>query len=274
MVDLAAAMQAYYALDKERDRLASGPGLVEYLRTVEVVQRTLPEPPAVVADVGGGPGRYTDWLVESGYTVVHRDVVAHHVEQVRARHIDPGGGAVAVDAALGDARDLDLGDGSVDAVLLLGPMYHLPSPDDRQRALAEALRVVKPGGPVFVAAISRWAARLHGILVSRLAVEFPAVLDMVDELERSGVIAPVAEGGFNGYAHIPDELRSEVIDAGLELESLVSLEGVAFALGDLDERLADDTDRELVLDTLRAVEAVPDLLGIGPHLLASCRRPA
>ena len=65
---------------------------------------------------------------------------------------------------------------------------------------------------------------------------------------------------------------AEVGAAGLALESLVSLEGVAFALGDLDERWADEQERTLLLDTLRALEAVPELLGIGPHLLATARR--
>jgi Methyltransferase domain len=69
-----------------------------------------------------------------------------------------------INNALGDACDLDLGDGAVDAVLLLGPIYHLRRRDQRLRALREAWRVVRPGGPVFVAAISRWAPRLDGEL--------------------------------------------------------------------------------------------------------------
>lgn len=267
MFDDGAAMQAYYAQDKERDRLERDVGRVEYARTIEVIGRTLPAPPAVVADIGGGPGRYTDWLIDSGYTVVHRDVVAHHVVQVRERH---GG---AVDAAVGDARALDLADSSVDVVLLLGPLYHLPERSDRVRALGEAMRVVRPGGAVHVAAISRWAARLHGMLVSRIHQVYPKLEDSVEEMERSGQMHPIVDAGFTGYAHTPDELREEVRESGLDLHSLVALEGIAFALADLDDRLDDLGERELLMDTLRAVESVPDLLGLGPHLLASAHRP-
>jgi SAM-dependent methyltransferase len=259
-----AALQAYYARDKERDRLATGVGKLEFLRTIEVLERTIPAPPATVADIGGGPGRYTDWLVEHGYRVVHRDVVASHVEQVRQRHRD------AVDSAVGDARALDLDDGSVDLVLLLGPIYHLREAADRVAALREAARVVRPGGRVQVAAITRWSARLHGILVDHVHESYPAMFDVVDEVERTGWLPPVVEGGFNGYTHTPAELREEVASAGLELESLVAVEGIGYALGDLDERLDDPAQRALLLDTLRAVEAVPDLLGLGPHLLATC----
>jgi SAM-dependent methyltransferase len=232
---------------------------------VEVIGRTLPATPAVIGDIGGGPGRYTDWLVEQGYRVVHRDLVAHHVDQVRGRHGD------AVDAAVGDARSLDLDDGSLDAVLLLGPLYHLEERDDRLRALSDARRVLRSGGPVYVAGISRWAARLHGMLVERVHIKYPVIADMVDEMERTGQMRPIHETSFNGFAHTPQQLRDELVAAGFAVESMVSLEGISFALGDLDERLADVDERRLLLDTLRATEENPDLLGVGPYLRATVR---
>jgi SAM-dependent methyltransferase len=148
-----AAMRAYYERGEERDRLAEPRGQLEFERTKEIVLRHLPPPPAVVADIGGGPGRYALWLAELGYQVVHRDLMPTHVEQLR----QASGGNPLIDAAVADARELDLADASADAVLLLGPLYHLGRRADRLRALAEAWRVVRPGGPVFVAAISRWA---------------------------------------------------------------------------------------------------------------------
>lgn len=259
------SMHAYYARDEERDRLDSPVGRLEFARTIEVVERTLPPAPATVADIGGGPGRYTDWLVAGGYSVVHRDPIADHVDQVRARHGD------GVDAAVGDARDLDIADDAVDAMLLLGPLYHLPARADRARALAEASRVVRAGGVVYAAAISRWAARLHGMLLERVDRAHPVVLGMIDDLERTGVVVPAHVAGFTGYAHRPDGLRDEISAAGFALESLVSVEGVGFALDDLEERLDDRDERARLLDMLRAVEDVPELLGVGPHLLATMR---
>src|SRR5207342_1873839 len=125
-----------------------------------VILRHLPAPPAVVADIGGGPGRYALWLTELGYRVEHRDLMPLHVQQLR----DEAAGIEGLQTAVCDARDLDLGDASVDAVLLLGPLYHLRERADRIRALAEAARVVRPGGVVFAAVISRWApqARRRG----------------------------------------------------------------------------------------------------------------
>jgi hypothetical protein len=95
---------------------------------------------------------------------------------------------------------------------------------------------------------------------------------MVDDMERSGFMPPIVEAGFTGYAHTPEQLRHEVAAAGLVLESLVALEGVSFALADLDARMDDPVERAFVLDTLRAVESVPELMGVGPHMLATARR--
>jgi len=258
-------LQAYYGRDEERDRLSHGVGRVEFARTVEILGRTLPPPGAVVADIGGGPGRYTDWLVEAGYDVVHRDLVGHHVDQVRGRH------GPRLDAAVADARSLDLADGSVD-VVLLGPLYHLDDQADRLMALREARRVVRAGGRVHAAAISRWAPRLHGMLVDRVHDRYPVISESIDEMERTGRMPPAHDSGFTGYAHTPEELRHEVRRSGLLLESLVAIEGIAFALSDLDERMDDPRERALLLDVLGVVESVPDLLGLGPHLLATARK--
>jgi SAM-dependent methyltransferase len=259
----------HYARGEERDRLLGPFGQVEFARTCEILERSLPPAPAVVADVGGGPGRYALWLAGRGYAVHHRDLVELHLEQLSA---DAAVRGFKVDSRIADARDLDLADASVDAVLLLGPIYHLPTREDRVRALAEAARVVRPGGPVFAVAISRWAARLHGEVAERLGEEFESMHEAVELVERTGRLMPLFEGSFSAYTHRPDELRDEILAAGLDLVDLVGVEGIAFALSDLEERLQDPTLREIVLDAARALERVPELLGLSPHLLATARR--
>ena len=265
-------VRAHYELGQESGRLVvPSLGQLEFERTKEILQRHLPEPGATMADIGGGPGRYSVWLAAHGYHVIHRDPMPLHVEQARALAADE---TVVVDADVGDARALDLDDGSADAVLLLGPLYHLPERGDRLTALREARRIVRAGGHVFVAAISRWAPLLHGILVQRIEVEFPEALDLLGGVERTGVLPALFPGSFSGFCHRPDELREEVAEAGLESLDLVSVEALAFALADLDERWADETGRARILDIARRIERVPELLGLGPHLLLTARKPA
>ncbi len=261
------AVHEYYELGLELARLDSGAGLLEFERTKEIVGRHLPGAPSVVADIGGGPGRYALWLAGLGHTVRHRDVVPIHVEQLSG-----AAGRGDIETAVGDATELDLDDTSVDAVLLLGPLYHLHRRTDRLQALREARRIVRPGGPVFVAAISRWAAHLHGVLAQQLYRDLPDVLDELSHVERRGVLRPLFPGSFTGYTHRPRQLAGEVRAAELELVDLVAVEGAAALLADLNERMHDPIDRRVVLDVSRALERVPELIGVGPHMLATGRR--
>jgi SAM-dependent methyltransferase len=266
-----ADVYGYYSLGHERDRLSvDARGVLEFEHSTEVIQRHLPAPPAVVADIGGGPGRYAVWLAGRGYTVEHRDLMPLHVEQMVAAR----GGSAAIRTRVADARNLDLADESADAVLLLGPVYHLRARTERMAALGEARRVVRPGGPVFVAAISRWAPRLDGELRTRLYEQLPVIREVIDDVERTGWMPSLFDGSFTAYCHRPGRLRREVRNAGLAVTDLVSVEGAAFLLGDLDERMADPLHWRVVLDTARATERVPELLGLGPHLLATAIRPA
>jgi SAM-dependent methyltransferase len=261
-------VRAHYSQGEERARLESPLGKIEFARTVEIVRRHLPPPPAVVADIGGGPGRYALWLADSGYQVRHRDLVGLHVEQLTA---DAAADGLSVETAVGDARSLDLPDDCVDAVLLLGPLYHLTERPERVQALREAARILRPGGVAFAAAISRWAPRLHGELVEQLGRRFPTIIDQLAEVEETGQLPPLFPGSFSGYCHRPQQLRSEIRAAGMDLVDLVSVEALSFAVPDLEQRLAHPDTRAVILDGARAVERVPELLGLGPHLLATAR---
>lgn len=150
-----------------------------------------------------------------------------HVEQLMA----DAAGVAGIHSEVGDARNIDLPDGSVDAVLLLGPLYHLTDRAARIRALRECGRIVRPGGPVFAATISRWAARIDGMLRERIYLKYPAASDLVGEVDRTGLLPPLHEGGFTAFCHRPGELRDEMAEAGLHVMDLVSVEGPAFILG-------------------------------------------
>ena len=265
-----AAMPEHYDRGDELGRLTDPRGQLEFEHTKEIILRRLPPPPAVAADIGGGPGRYALWLAQMGYQVVHRDLMPLHVDQLR-RAV---GSRPCIQSAVGDARQLDLGDDTADAVLLLGPLYHLDRRRDRLQVLAEARRVMRPGGMVFAAAISRWATRINDILRARLYEILPHAEAELAPLERTGRMPPLYPGSFCGYAHRPGQLRAELAAAGFHVTDLVCVEGPPFLLADLDERLADPEDRRVVLETARALERVPELLGVGLHLLATAQDPA
>jgi ubiquinone/menaquinone biosynthesis C-methylase UbiE len=263
---------AFYALGLERDRLLGGQGALEFARTKVLLERYLPAPPAVIADVGGGPGRYAIWLAERGYRVHLVDPVSLHIEQAReAAATRPG--VTFASAEVGDARALRLQDASAEAVLLLGPLYHLPERAERLKALTEARRVCRPGGVVLAAAISRFASTLDGLRGDYL--EDPAFADIAARDRREGVHQnPTGDPAYftTAYFHRPEELAEECTAAGLRHETTLGIEGAAWLLPELDARLADQRRRAALLDALASLEGEPALLGASAHLLAVARR--
>lgn len=265
-------LAAYYNRGFERDRLAGGAGALEFARTRVLLDRFLPAPPAVVADVGGGPGRYAVWLAERGYRVHLVDPVPLHVEQARAAAAGRPDASLP-SAEVGDARALRLPDAGADAVLLLGPLYHLTERADRLQALAEVRRVCRSGGVVIAAVISRFASTLDGLRAGFLeepAFAAVAAGDLRDGRHHNPTGDP--EYFTTAYFHRPEEVAAECAEAGLVHEATLAVEGPAWLLADLEARLADDRRRAVLLAALDQLEAEPALLGVSAHLLTVARR--
>lgn len=256
---------AYYGQDREHDRLTRGSNRLEFERTRELASRFLPGPPATVLDVGGGTGPYARWLLSQGYAVHLLDAVAGHIERVQA---DPSLAGLA-SATVGDARALPYADGAADAVLLLGPLYHLTANADRVRALREVRRCLRPGGVLLAAAITRTASTLDGLLAGLDADT--RFRQMRDATLQTGLHQPPAGdlGWFTtAHFHRPDELRQEVLDAGFLGVDLYAIEGLGNVVPDFEARWADSERRERLLDVIRRTEQDPALFGISAHLLA------
>jgi ubiquinone/menaquinone biosynthesis C-methylase UbiE len=263
----------YYHRAPEEDRLEQGPFLLEEVRTREVIERQARRPPATVLDVGGAAGAYAFWLVDAGYTVHLVDAVPRLVAEAQRRSVARS--RPLASCRVGDARALDVPDRSADIVLLLGPLYHLTEAADRARALSEARRVLKPGGQLFAAAISRWASALDGL--SRDLFEDPRFVAIVERDLREGQHRNPTERldyFTTAYFHHPDELRAEVAGAGLILDGLYGLEGPGWLLSDVTARLTDPRRRAGLLQVARLLESEPAMLGVSAHLLAVARTPA
>jgi ubiquinone/menaquinone biosynthesis C-methylase UbiE len=261
------AIRRYYDRDREDGRLSrSGGGQLERARTQELLQRFLPAPPSDVLDVGGGTGVYADWLADLGYRVHLVDPMALHVERAQARAAARTTNPFT--ASVGDARSLDAPDAAVDAVLYLGPLYHLTERDDRLLALREARRVLRPGGTLCAVAISRFASLLDGLERGWLEdPEFRGIVerDLAEGQHRNpgGLDRP---GWFTtAYFHRPEDLAAEIAEAGFGTPMLLGIEGPALWF---PSAWNDPAQRERTLFAARATEREPSLLGMNAHILA------
>ena len=260
----------YYELGLEDQRLQGGVSTsIERLRTQELLEMLLPPAPASVLDVGGASGIYASWLAGKGYAVHLIDPVPLHIEQARAlAETLPH----PFTAAEGDARRLVEPDGTVDCVLMLGPLYHLIERSDRVLAWKEAARVVRPGGLVIAAAISRFASLLDGLTTRSLDdPNFSAIVDTDLEtgVHRNPTSRP--EWFTTAYFHRPEELAGEITEAGLALDGVFGVEGPGWLHASPSE--GDEVD-ETVLRVARALQSEPSVVGASAHLLAVGRRPA
>jgi SAM-dependent methyltransferase len=272
-MDLDPEINLHYAQGVERHRLTSWARL-EAERTRDLLVRFLPPAPAVILDIGGAEGAYALPLAREGYEVHLIDPVPSHVEAARAasatQRLKP-----LVGVELGDARDLAAPDNGADAVLLLGPLYHLVEAADRALALAEVHRVLRPGGVLFAAGISRFASTHDGLRSGAMAdPRFEAIVegDLTDGIHRNPDVSGHPEWFTLAYMHRPDELLDEVKSAGFPDAEIFAVEG-AGAWMDLDDSLDDPVMRSTVLRTISRLEREPSLIGSSPHLMAVATKP-
>jgi ubiquinone/menaquinone biosynthesis C-methylase UbiE len=259
---VASELVEHYGVDRFEDtRLSRSPhGRLEFLRTQELIRRLLPVTRARILDIGGGTGVHAAWLAADGHAV--------HVVDLVPRHVDAAAALEGVTAEVGDARQLGAPDESVDVALLLGPLYHLVEPTERVRALDEAKRVLRPGGLVVVAAISRYMSLLEVGSEGRLTAEM-----------EPSVASVIATGRYDGHAgfveahfHTADELHAEVTAAGLRDVAVFGVEGPAWppldsvGLQDFEARV------EAALRSARIVERDPLMINASAHLIGVGRK--
>lgn len=206
------ALEAHYVERDEGLRLSSTvKGQFELARMQHLLGRYLPDPPALIADIGGGTGAHARWLQDRGYSVELLDLMPQHVDEARA---------AGIDAIVGDARQLPWEDEYFDGVLMAGPMYHLPRLEDRLTAMREAVRVTRPGGFVAVVALNRTANLIGATLANELQHREPIVRELLD----TGY-SPANDRMAETTYHSVPQLRQEMTGPGLSSITIHALTG-------------------------------------------------
>lgn len=254
----------FYNTYDEDSRLRSRHGSVEFLTTMHYVEQYL-TPKARILEIGAGTGRYSHALARQGYPVDAVELVEHNIE-VFQRNTQAG---EPVTISQGNALDLSaIPDNCYDITLLLGPLYHLYTPEDKRQAIREALRVTKPGGILFAAyVISDGCLLDEGFHRGNIDVA---------EYVRTGLLDSETFAAKSEPKDLFELVRKEDIDAlmsGFPVKRLhyVASDGCARLLREAIDAMDDETFRLYLKYHFVTCER-EDLVGVTSHALDISRK--
>lgn len=264
MPDNVSDIRAFYDknLDSERSRLKRHP--IEHDVTWRYLDAYLPTTGRIL-DVGCATGAYTIPLAKRGYHVVAADLSPALVSECEKTVHDTGLDD-KVTCLVADARELSvLADSGFDAVLLMGPLYHLVVEEDRKTALGQAFRLLKQGGTIFSAFISRYG--IWGDVMRKLPDYVEKQADLKSVLARGrDVDLPGWEGSFRAYYAVPSEVIQLHELAGFKTVVLAGVEPAGVGADEAYSSLS-DSQRRLWLDLLYDISREESIVGASCHLL-------
>ena len=268
----------FYNNGAEIGRLERGLGKVEFHRTKEILSRYI-DKGMVIYDIGGGIGMYAAWLAKKGNDVHLIELAENAVDYAKTNMMQD----CHFIAETGNALQGNRPDESADVVLLMGPLYHLRDREDRLQSLREAFRVLKKGGLLVAAGISKfssmtWALSVYGEKKNENLVEFlddSVFFNMIKgEMTTGDHIRPKEYPKFiaEAYFTTSEEMKSEITASGFEVEKAIAVEGCIWFTPHLQEKWEDDASRERLLDLVRMTETEPEMMGMSPHFLVVARK--
>ena len=255
-------MENFYANSDEDSRLANRCGNVEFVTTMHYIAKYL-KPGMRIMEIGAGTGRYSHALARQGCKVDAIELTAHNIEIFNENTLPNE------DISITQASATDLSafaDDTYDITLLLGPMYHLFTEEDKLRALSEAIRITKKGGVIFAAYC----------MSDPSIVQYGFVKGNIHALFERNMLDPVTFKAFSSPAEVFELHRKQDIDrlrSNFNVEQLhyVAADGFANHIrGALAEM--DDETYALYLKYHLATCELVELSGYSNHTLDIFRK--
>lgn len=258
---------AYYdhCVQEEYLRLTRPPVQEELILTIDLLNEYIP-PDSRVIDIGAGPGRYAEYLIqEKNCKVALIDISEESLKDFKKRlpHRYHENIILIQKSSATDLRFI--ADASFDYALLMGPLYHLTEKAEREQAIRESRRILKPNGLIFASFISPYMVIPRFLNRGISLIENPEVVaDVIDH----GIIDPVLSDFIDQFRCWPHQAKAMMEAEGFETLRIRNMEGVGTFFRDQQrEDLDTPARKEAWLNILRKTCENPDLLGATIHFL-------
>lgn len=263
----------FYNNGAEINRLENGLGIIEFYRSKEIIEGYLGQRQTIY-DIGGGVGKYSQWLAEKGHNVTLIELAPNAVKYA----IDSQADNVTYKAQVGDARSIDKPNESADIVLLMGPLYHLQSKAERNKALSEAHRVLKKGGLLFAVGISKFSSTTWSLSVygnDNYFIDDDIYMNMLRQELTTGKHNRPEEYPFiiaDAYFHTLTELKDEIMCNGFTILNSHAIEGCIWFTPQLNAKWENVDNRSRLLNIIHLTENEETLMGMSPHFMVVAKK--
>ncbi len=267
MTDKLTIAAAYDAgVEEEYSRLTETPlREAEYALISELLTEYISAGSTVI-DIGAGPGRYTELLLSHNCKVGVIDLSARSLNALHKR-INGDYGTNLLFSRNACATELEwVEDGFADAVLLMGPLYHLTTDPEREKAIEHAHRILKPGGVIFAIFLSPYP-KLNPLMESNEEILFDN--DFIHSIQHNGITEVSFQGyRIEQYRCWPSTAKAMMENQGFNTKRMRNIEGIGtFFTSAKINGFNTKQKAEMLLNTLRNTCENPNLLGITSQYL-------
>lgn len=191
--------------------------------TLKYIEKYL-NPGDKILDIACGTGTYAEILLKKGYQLGLNDLSENNMKLTLKKVKNHPN---ILQSAVSNALDSDMWEKELwDAVLILGPLYHLTKKEERLQILSNAKKYTKQGGFIFSAFMSRTAAMLYGLKNNPSGIH----KDMgTSKLWKTGTDDNFVEGTewfTNTYFSFAEDINPFIEEAGLKPLHLIGIEGL------------------------------------------------
>ena len=263
-------LENFYNKASEETRLEKGMGIFEFERIKELIENHIFKPKSTIIDVGGGTGKYSEWLSKKGHQVHLIEPVQKHIKlaQKRAKKMQH-----PFSVTQGESQNLPYQNEIADLVVLHGPLYHLQKREDRIATIIEAKRVLKKGGIILGFAINATASTVVGLMNGMIHAN--SFFEMCKEELTTGIHNAPKDFPFllaDAFYHKPQELKEEFLEQDLEFINLFAVEGMIWLDNEYFANMLDKKKSKTLKKLQKLTQNDEYLLPFSPHMMIAVRK--